>query len=483
MKKITPLLLVLFCYTLGFAQTKFEPKILILSPGHTSFDPRLKGQVGRANDTLIKATSGAQAAYLQQQDRLKQEPENMRLMAQSGVDYLKQIDVFKILSAYSQSYLSYRFYEKFPNCLILLKDEPSKDNIADLQKIADEQDVPYIVNYPQLSLYLHNGQTYCKLRAQLYDRASNTLVVDKEYTGDWNNPGFEFTCNQGTIGCTINNAMSFAMLDIIYQIASNNPTLIREKQLAAERAKFIGSTLYPANYDSALVKDVISSTDAGIKTGDIYQCLYNTDNTKFVAFFISVIDKKDAKSMLANRSDKNVTILTSKDIKDAGYLDQKPQTYAYIVKGVKYNGKWYYKKTEVTYFDADNLTTGKIEYLNNLQGWDYFADNTSSPTPGFWDGKLFEKITDKRKDPNWDKYKDMWASEELENRDYIGMYELVADQLKQESATADSVFKAQLYNKVLLPITKNKLPARQMVLKSYPIMVIMSTLFIRKTGT
>jgi hypothetical protein len=304
MKKITILLLIVCCYASGLAQTKFEPKILVLSPGHTSFDPALKDEIDKANDILTKAAFQAQSVLLQQQEALKKEPENVRLMTQSGVEFLKNIDVFKQLSSYTQNYLSYRFYEKFPNCLILLKDEPSKDNINDLQKIANERDVPYIINYPEITLYVHNGKTYCKLKAQLYDRASNILIVDKEYTGDWNNPGFEFTCNQGTIGCTINNAMSLVMPDILYQITSNNPTLIKEKQLAIERTKFIESNLYPANYDPALVKEVIPSTDLSIQTANIYQCLYNADSTKFVAFFLLNIDKKDAKPLLANRSDK-----------------------------------------------------------------------------------------------------------------------------------------------------------------------------------
>ena len=94
MKKITTLLLVLCCCALGFAQNTFEPKILVLSPGHTSFDPALKDQVDHANDTLVKATAGALDAYQQQQDKLKLEPENTRLMAQNGVDYLKQIEIF-----------------------------------------------------------------------------------------------------------------------------------------------------------------------------------------------------------------------------------------------------------------------------------------------------------------------------------------------------------------------------------------------------
>jgi hypothetical protein len=152
-----------------------------------------------------------------------------------------------------------------------------------------------------------------------------------------------------------------------------------------------------------------------------------------------------------------VKIITSKDIKDPGYLDQKPQTYAYIVKGIKYNSKWYYEKTEVTYFDADNLPDGKIQYLNSLQGWNYFGDNTNFPSPDFWEGKLFEKIADKRKDPNWEKYKEMWASDERENRDYIGMYKLIADQLKQESAITDSIFKSQLYNTLLLQYYKKQI--------------------------
>ncbi len=47
----------------------------------------------------------------------------------------------------------------------------------------------------------------------------------------------------------------------------------------------------------------------------------------------------------------------------------------------------------------------------------------------------------------------MWESKEREKRDYIGLYELVADQLKKESETTDSTFRSSVFNTVLLPFT------------------------------
>jgi len=352
----------------------------------------------------------------------------------------------------TQQYLTYRFYEKFPNCLILLKDKKS-NSIKDLQQISGEEQMSYILNFPKISFYKQNNQTYCKLQVQLYDQKTNKLLIDNEYTGDWNNPGFEFSCQQGTMGCGISNAMSFAMPDIIKQIALNSTTLIQEKQIAEQRAVYINSTIYKQPFNATLIKSIIN-------INDIYQCLFNSDQTKFVAFFIKTIDTNSVKSLLTNPSDQNVKIITSKDIRDTSYFNQHPQTYAYIVKGVKYNSKWYYEKSEVTYFNADNITEGKIEYLNNLQGWNFFKSYTAQPDTNFWNGKLFTKIQDKRKDPNWEKNKDIWESEEREDRDYIGLYEIVADKMKAENAAFDSTFRSQFVTTNLVPFYNKQIKSR-----------------------
>ncbi len=452
MKKLTLLLsLVIGACLPCIAQTVYEPQLLILAPGDQNFDPALQKEIDAKNAELNKIALQAQEAMKNPKPEDKTQPENMKLMQQSSISFVQHMDIFKMISFLSQEYLTYRFYERFTNCLVLLKDEKSKNNLADLQKLAREQQTPYILNLPKIAFYKQKGQTRCNLQLQLYDLKANQLLIDKEYQGDWNNPGFEFTCKQGSIDCAINNAMAAAMHDVLSQIASHNTTLIHEKELTEKRRTFIETNIYPQTVDATLIKQVIPATDKSINLSDLYQCFHNSDNSKFVGFFIKTIDKKDAKSLLEDKEDQHVKVITSKDIHEPGYLDQKPKTYAYIVKGVLYNGKWYYAKSEVTYFDAANLKEGELEYLNNLQQWAFFKNDTTEPGPAFWEAKLFEKIADKRKDPNWEKYKDMWATEEREDRDYIGLYNLVADQLKKERVAEVDTFREQISTRYFLP--------------------------------
>jgi hypothetical protein len=449
MKKLI-LLLICGLRLSGVAQSRFEPQILILSPKNVSYDPSLKVEVDKTNDSLKKMAAMAQTEMVSE-DTIGNEAENFKLIKQSAVTFLPHINLFNEVSVLTQTYLVYHFFEKFPNCLILVKYDDSERTLVDLKKIANEQHIAYVVNFPSILFYKQNGITWCKLHMQLYDLASNTLMVDNYYTGDWNSPGFEFTCNPGTMGCSINNSLAKALPDVLYKVAENNPTLIREKQVALLRSETITSIIYPEVYDTTLIKQVIPAINTNIRLNELYQCFYNADQTQFVGFFIRQIDKKEVGSFMDSKGDRNIKVITQKDINDTGYFKQTMQTYAYIVEGVKYKDKWFYQKDNVTYFDAPNLTEGKIEYLNNLQQWDFFEKNSAKSSENFWTGDLFEVIKDLRKNPDWEKHKDLYETEERENRDYIGIYKLVADQLKQVAATADSTFKDYEFNNVLLP--------------------------------
>ena len=137
-------------------------------------------------------------------------------------------------------------------------------------------------------------------------------------------------------------------------------------------------------------------------------------------------------------------IISGKDIKDKGFLDEIPKTYSYIVSGVKYENKWYYKKSAVTYFEAHNLNEGKQVYYNKLQSWNFFKDNSTEFNPEFWETELFKKVPDLTKDPKWDKYgKSIWQTDEINNRDYIGMYEIVAESLRDKIQIENNVFKTK----------------------------------------
>jgi hypothetical protein len=454
MKKLLLIAIILCVYSTCFAQETFEPKIIILTPAIVNIEPGLQKEV----DAVTVNLKGQSESLLPVADESGQ-PKNIQLMKKSTLEYVKDISFDKQIPLFTQNYLTYRFYEKFTNCLLLVSNKKTDGKLTDMQRIAAEDSMTYVVNFPKATFYKQNNQTYCKLQVQLYDRQSNAILFDKEYTGDFNNQGFEFGCEQGTIGCTINNALSSAMDNILRQVAMTNPIIQRERQLAQRRAIYIQTKIYPQKLNASIVKKVVAGTVDDIKMDKVYQCLYSTDSTKFVAFFLETISKKDSKPLLNNKKDKNVKIITSKDIHDKGYLDETPKTYAYIVKGLKFDGKWYYEKAEATYFEAANLEEGKLEYLNNLQGWDYFAEN-STDAGNFWEGTLFKRIEDKRKDPNWEKYKDMWESEERENRDYIGLYELVAESRKKEDEAIRDAYHDKIVNEILLPFYNKQIKSK-----------------------
>ena len=85
-------------------------------------------------------------------------------------------------------------------------------------------------------------------------------------------------------------------------------------------------------------------------------------------------------------------------------------------------------------FQLPKLVRKQLQFLNNLQDWNFFKIDSTTFNPDFWETNLFNKIKDIRKDPEWNKYgKTIWKTEEEENRNYIGLYEIVADQLKDKN--------------------------------------------------
>ena len=454
-KLILALVPLIFFSLLVHGQNNYEPQILILAPNDFSFEPSLQKEVDSINREFKKMTAAGGSSLFGTAEQVKDLAPNLKLKQQNEASFLGQMEISKELTFISQEHLLYTFYEKFPNCLVLQSKEKSAGGLEDLHRIASEQKHPYILNFSKVRLYTENTIKYCKMQVQLYELQSNSLLIDKEYKGDWNNPGFEFSCRQGSIECTIHNALSVALGDVVAQVAQHNQTLIKEHELAKMRASYIANTVYPQPSDDSLIRTVTSPADSDINLKDIYHCFHSADKTKFVAFFIKNAGK-DAGSILTQKKDQNVHIITKKDIKDPGYFDQSESTYAYIVRGLLFQNKWYIEKTDVTYFDAKNLDQGKMQYLNNLQDWGFFAEGTAEPSNEFWEGKLFEKIKDKRLDPDWEKYKDMWAGDERENRPYIGLYEIVANQLKKENELSDQAFRKQIITKSLSPLYETR---------------------------
>lgn len=435
-----------------FSQTKYEPQILILAPNATKYEKPFDKEVLDYNNKIQANLKISEQEEALNSPLFKNKPENIQIITKSEIEFSKKLDFFKQASFFSEQYLAYRFFEKFPNLLIKLKDAKSSEAVEDLKKYSENEKLQYVLNFSSIELYKEKKISYAKITVQLYNNITNSIVLNKTYIGDWNNPGFEFTCNDKTINCTLNNALSQALNEVIFTIASNNPTIKREKQLSQERYNVLMSNYYKESSNKESLKNIILPLDKDINIDSSYQTIFSDDNTKFISFFLQQVSAQDLKTLTENKKDKNVNIITNKDIKDEGYLNEIPKTYSYIVKGVNYKGKWYYEKSEVTYFEAKTIIEGQRKFFNNLQKWNFFKENSTEFNPEFWETNQFKKVPDLKKDPEWENYgESIWKTDEANNRDYIGLYEIVANGMRDENSEQNSEFVKKMIEDVFKP--------------------------------
>jgi hypothetical protein len=457
MNKITIFIFVMASALFAIGQS-YEPQILILSPNEFIFDKSFEKEIQSKNIELSSDSKISDKKEFIASEEFKKEPENIQAITLSEFNFLKNLNFSNQVSYIAHQYLAYRFYERFKNLIILLTDKKSDSNIQNLKNIADEEKIQYILNFSNIKLYKKGRKCYSKISVQLYDNYSKNILLNSEFEGDWTNPGFEFACKEKSIECPINNAISKALSEVINIVAKNSPTLNKQKELNKNRFNELLANYYSKNNDLSFLKPIIPQPDSNILLNNQFQIIVDSNRTKFVAFFIEQVSNQDFKSMKQDDTDKNINIISSKDIKDGGFLSEIPQIYAYIVKGVKHKEKWYYEKSNVTYFDAKSLEEGKQKYFYNLAKWNFFKDNSTEFNNNFWETYLFTKVEStvtKKKDEIeeiksqiintnnsedkeiYQKMIDDYYIEDIKNKEYFGLYEIVADQLREEKRKKD----------------------------------------------
>lgn len=451
MKRVTTLL-AFYLISLGVFGQNYEPQILILAPNETTYDKKFEKQLIQINNELKKSSRTTEQEEYIKTKEFNTKPENIRLMTLSEISFSEKMDFFRQTSYFAHQYLSYRFYERFTNLLILLSNNKTRGEQNELRTLADKEKIQYVLNFPRIELYKSKGISYSKIRVQLYDNQTGGYLIDKDFEGDWNNPGFEFACQNKTIHCTINNALSNALAEVIQAIATNSPTLKREKQLTQQRYNALIANHFATSYDIEPLKAIIQGNNDDFPLDNVYQVLYDDSKAKFVAFSVEQVSAQDLKTITDNKKDKNVNIISSKDIKDKNLLRDIPQTYAFIIYGVKYTDKWYYEKAKATYFEAESIDDGRKMYFNNLQSWGFFLDNSTMVNPNFWETYLFDKVRDLRQDPEWEKYgESIWKTEEANNRQYVGMYEIVANVFRRTKQGENEKFEKAIKEEIFKP--------------------------------
>jgi hypothetical protein len=209
-------------------------------------------------------------------------------------------------------------------------------------------------------------------------------------------------------------------------------------KLQEKRFKVLMEKYYAQKMDNDFLKSIISPADSNISLNTTYHVMVNEDKTKFVAFFLQQFAPEDFKNFRESKKDKRVNIMTTTDALEGG-LFADLNTYAHTVTAVKYNKKWYYEKTNVTYFAAATLNGAKQYFFNYLQEWNFFKEKSTEFNPEFWETILFEKVSNNlANDPTWS--------------DYIGLYRVVANQMRKEKEEMVKKKELEIVNKYIAPL-------------------------------
>lgn len=415
------------------AQIDFDPSVIILVPNEVETDKSTDKEISEFNKKLSEQLVNQPNQDSELKEQLKGQPENIRLMMKNNVDFSKSIDFYSMISSITKQFLQYRFFETFPNLLILAIHEKSDGYPKSLTSIAEKHNTQFVINFKKVKTFKSKESKMLELDIQIFDSQSNSTILDRKYTGEETNPGFEFACESGTISCCANNAIKSFIYDAMKVIAENSPTLKRKNKVEKDRNSILVNDYYPKPANKS-ISPKIKDSDTTINKQNFYQGFMNEENDKFIAFFAENSTGKDFKEFKDRYGDKNITI-------GENYFTNPPNMYCFIVYGIKYQEKWYYKKDKIVHFKASDFEQGKLEYFVNLKKWNFFKEGSDKVTDNFWETTFFAKVPDLTKDPDWDKYgESIWKTDEINNRPYIGLYEIVADGLKKDQTIKNKNF-------------------------------------------
>ena len=208
------LIFLLFIGLLTFGQKKYKPTIVVLDPSQTQYDTTLFDEIKNFTYQVEYALQEEKHIL----DSLSKSEKNIQIMDVAEFHYRKQMDFASSFTLSLYGMLTYMVFGQTEHCIVIPSHDKSEGTIQKLKTVAKKHNVQWVVNPMSLHTYKKDGNIFTSARVQVYDLNKNKIVLDKEYTGDTKNPGFELSCENGTLSCTINNVINPSLHDILLTI-------------------------------------------------------------------------------------------------------------------------------------------------------------------------------------------------------------------------------------------------------------------------
>ncbi len=346
----------------------YKSLLIILTPTNVSFENQLRSEVDSISIKMRKQVREKDLTS-EWKELLSDSLENRRIIGKNILEFMHEMDFTKYASWVSQSFLQHYFYMQYDDILAYATTDTSDGTEQSLLRIAESHSVRYVVNFSSIHIYLENNSKRSEIHYQLFDSQENEFVFDTTLFNGSKDPRGVFSCVEGSVVCTINNALSEMLpitMDIIWV---RSESFQKNLELANERAKILIDEYLLKEPDPEL-SEIIGIADTSISTEGYFQGFKDESGEKFIAFFVRPKPYKT---------------------EDSAKLNSASLSIAHIVIGVKYNGRWFVNKDSDITFEADSKQDSE-ELLFDLLSAYFLGVGETTPATSLWETEWFARI-------------------------------------------------------------------------------------------
>jgi hypothetical protein len=435
MKKI---ILLFFISTLA-AVGKFEPTLVILQPGDITIEEGLIAE----KDSLVNTFESEKAANSVPIDTLKKaiakESENFAKNTIRSYEYYRDSEYLENISYKLSNAMLYNFLELFPDQLVYPLHHEGVRSEAGLKQLAGKLSVRYLFLPEKMNFYMDGGDKFLELSYKLYDNDSGTFVMDSAITFDSQNRGGMHSCFDGSMQCLVNNAVALISNKLFGHIYLNSPLIMKEREVFTARQEYLGKE-FLNNSDLDEISMIIAGNYDDIEESNVFAGKFHDSKEKLLAF-----------AKIPRDSNSNEVLLIS---------------------AVQYIGRWFSRvEMESVHGKIPDSEDSYLNLLRPIYENSYFVDSSASVNPDFWESNYFEKVPDLTKTDAYRQTPEIFESQVEENLPYVGMYEIVAENLKNEKYKNLTKVKSEINSKNFTPFFKQlqrENPGEYAYFKEYP---------------
>ena len=194
----------------------YYPRVVVLDPLEKQFEDMFTKDIRQFQITQI--TTPEYDEVILHDIKAQKKQENEVLMQYKSYLFSKEMNYFSRISLGISEFLIYKFYGFDSNCLVFPVHDTSEGGLENYKSLSDKYEVDWLINPLLVKTYEREDEIYTDIRVQLYSRNENILVFDETFTGSSENPGLEWSCEDGSVICTVNNAQAQAIEKLLLHI-------------------------------------------------------------------------------------------------------------------------------------------------------------------------------------------------------------------------------------------------------------------------